>query len=148
MSGLIVWSPGVSLEAIERQVIERAWEHYRGNKTATANALGIAIRTLESRLERYEADKKLEVDIRERERQTRDTQLARARGIIPSQNIEVRPESATSKAPFTSFESQAGVRMEPTTNAPAESAVSMPERSEVQEVLSPKVAAGGSRGRR
>jgi hypothetical protein len=39
MNGIIVWSPGVSLEAVEKQVIQRAIDHYRGNKTATAGAL-------------------------------------------------------------------------------------------------------------
>lgn len=58
MSGSpIIWSPGVSLESIERQVITKALGFYGGNKSQTANALGIAVRTLDNKLTAYaEAD--------------------------------------------------------------------------------------------
>lgn len=49
----IFWQPGITLEEVERRVIEKAIAFYRGNKTATASALGIAIRTLDDRLATY-----------------------------------------------------------------------------------------------
>lgn len=58
MTDLIIWSPGVTLEHIERQVIEKALAFYKGNKSATASALAVAVRTLDRKIELYaEADK-------------------------------------------------------------------------------------------
>lgn len=51
----IMWQPGVTLDQIERQVIERAFHYYNQNKAKTASALGISIRTLDTRLEDYAA---------------------------------------------------------------------------------------------
>ena len=51
-----MWTPGMTLDAIEREVIQDAMKFYEGNKTHTASALGIAIRTLDARLEKYAAD--------------------------------------------------------------------------------------------
>ena len=48
-----MWQPGKTLESIEREVIQQAFRFYQGNKTATANSLGIAIRTLDAKLEKY-----------------------------------------------------------------------------------------------
>ena len=70
MNEAINWSPGVTLENVEKQVILAAFRHFRGNKTVTANALGIAIRTLDNKLEKYEADGKAEKERQDNERQT------------------------------------------------------------------------------
>ncbi len=56
MNNSIEWYPGITLEMIERQAIEIAFQHFHGNKTTTAQALGIAIRTLDSRLQKYKLD--------------------------------------------------------------------------------------------
>ena len=50
---MINWQPGMTLEVLEEQAIKSAFQFYRGNKTATASSLGIAIRTLDSKLEIY-----------------------------------------------------------------------------------------------
>lgn len=50
---LVVWQPGMSLEDLERKTILAAYRHYRSNKTLTAQSLGIAIRTLDHKLEAY-----------------------------------------------------------------------------------------------
>lgn len=50
-----MWQPGMSLEDVERDAILKAFEFFRGNKTQTANSLGIAIRTLDSKLDKYGA---------------------------------------------------------------------------------------------
>jgi hypothetical protein len=54
----MIWSPGITLESIEKQVILIAFRFFRGNKTQTAQALGIAIRTLDAKLEQYQQDGK------------------------------------------------------------------------------------------
>lgn len=79
----IVWSPGTSLEQNEREIITAAFDFYKENKSATAQSLGISVRTLENKLEKYaqaaEAAKAMEA---ERIRRQEEFQ-ARARGIVP-----------------------------------------------------------------
>jgi hypothetical protein len=59
MADMIMWSPGMTLEQIEKKIILRALEFYK-KKTVTAEALGIAVRTLEYKLEKYEKDAEAE----------------------------------------------------------------------------------------
>lgn len=44
------------LEDVEREAIMAAYTFYRGNKTQTAAALNIAIRTLDNKLAKYKGD--------------------------------------------------------------------------------------------
>jgi DNA-binding NtrC family response regulator len=48
------WTPGLTLENVEKLVIEQALVFYEHNKQRTADALGIAIRTLDNKLAKYE----------------------------------------------------------------------------------------------
>jgi transcriptional regulator with PAS, ATPase and Fis domain len=48
-----VWAPGVTLSDIERNVILAALKHFEGNRTHTAKALAISIRTLRNKLAEY-----------------------------------------------------------------------------------------------
>lgn len=48
-----MWQPGMSLEDVEKEVILKAFRFYQQNKTHTAHSLGIAIRTLDAKLEKY-----------------------------------------------------------------------------------------------
>lgn len=57
------WQPGMTLEDIERSAIEKAYSFYRNNKTQTSKALGIAVRTLDSKLAKYQ-----EIDDAKKER--------------------------------------------------------------------------------
>jgi hypothetical protein len=52
------WHPGMTLAAAEEKIILMAYKYFRGNKTLTANSLGIAIRTLDYKLENYSLDLK------------------------------------------------------------------------------------------
>jgi transcriptional regulator with PAS, ATPase and Fis domain len=47
------WSPGKTLDDIERNVILTALSYHSGNRTHTARALGISIRTLRNKLADY-----------------------------------------------------------------------------------------------
>ncbi len=49
----INWAPGRTLDDIERSVILEALEFHKGNRTHTARALGISIRTLRNKLADY-----------------------------------------------------------------------------------------------
>ncbi len=53
---MLIWSPGVTLEDVEKQVILKAHHYYKEVKTTTAAALGISVRTLDAKLEKYQAD--------------------------------------------------------------------------------------------
>lgn len=83
------WQPGMTMEDVERQAIEKAFGHYRGNKTHTAESLGIAIRTLDSKLAKY---KKIDEELaasRAEQAAKRVENLALARGIVGKQPDEV-----------------------------------------------------------
>ena len=54
----ILWQPGMSLADVEKEVIIKAYSFYRENKTQTSIALGVSIRTLDNRLEKYGLIKK------------------------------------------------------------------------------------------
>lgn len=47
------WIPGKTLDDIERNVILEALDYHKGNRTHTARALGISIRTLRNKLADY-----------------------------------------------------------------------------------------------
>jgi two-component system response regulator FlrC len=47
------WAPGRTLDDIERNVILEALEYHHGNRTHTAKALGISIRTLRNKIADY-----------------------------------------------------------------------------------------------
>jgi transcriptional regulator with GAF, ATPase, and Fis domain len=71
----VVWTPGMKLDTLVEQVIHEALRFYKGNKTQTANALGIATRTLDNRMEKYEAQRL------EREKLAEEAQKARERWL-------------------------------------------------------------------
>ena len=54
MSSMFPWSPGITIKQIEKEVILQALKFYSYNKTKTAIALGISIRTLDNRLVEYD----------------------------------------------------------------------------------------------
>ncbi|NDG84755.1 MAG: sigma-54-dependent Fis family transcriptional regulator, partial [Proteobacteria bacterium] len=48
-----LWKPGRTLDEVERTVILEALKHFSGNRTHTAKALGISIRTLRNKLAEF-----------------------------------------------------------------------------------------------
>lgn len=131
MNGPIQWSPGVTLDMIEKQVILKAYSHFRQNKTATSIALGISIRTLDNKFEKYEQEEKEEREKDDARKRKREADLVRARGTPPAQwDTAASPRSGTWDG------------MEPAKDPPAQSSVPLSKREEVQRVL-PKPASGG-----
>jgi hypothetical protein len=49
----ILWSPGVTLENVEKKIILRALAFYQNNREETARSLGISRRTIDSRISDY-----------------------------------------------------------------------------------------------
>jgi len=135
----VYWSPGMSLEILEQMVIQKAFKHYHGNKTATANSLGIAIRTLDAKLEKYEMDEIEREEQNADRRRDRELQLARARGINPAN------QAIAGAGIQAGIQAREGFHAQPIANAPAQQPVSVSVGSEVQEVLPKKVASGNTR---
>jgi two-component system response regulator FlrC len=50
------WTPGTTLDQIEKNVILDALKYHQGNRTHTAKSLGISIRTLRNKLADYRRD--------------------------------------------------------------------------------------------
>lgn len=148
----INWSPGVTLDAIEKMVILKALYHFKYNKTVTASSLGIAIRTLDNKLEKYEYEKIVEEERQANALRQRTDFLAKQRGNPPN-NIGVPfspgsqpPQIADLQRHFSNPSS--GPRMESFANASEKSPMPVQERSEVQTVLSKSSSPGGkNRGR-
>lgn len=136
--GMIMWSPGVTLDAIEEQVILAAFRFYQRNKTATANALGISIRTLDAKLERYENERTEREKRDAAERASGKDWLAKARGNAQTNAIAAaRAEHVSSPG--------AGVRLESAQEAPAEQTVSVSQPKEVQKMLPQSATARDTR---
>lgn len=129
---VIRWAPGMTIAVLEQEAIKQAYKYYQFNKTATARALEISVRTLDTKLVEYE---KLDAEFKElgdKRRAEREEQLLRARGIHPS-----TPQHQAYVTQTTS-----GVHLQPTQKLPTEQPVSVPVRKEVQGV-SPKQATRG-----
>lgn len=155
-NNMVNWSPGITLETIERQVILAAYRHFRGNKTATANSLGIAIRTLDNKLEKYQGDDAtMEKNDAERKANA-DEFLKRSRGfqtgvdgaVVPlvERRIYDTPKRDEKRASNGS-EPEAGLRMESASDDSAQQPMPLPLGKEVQS-MSSKHAAGNRNGKR
>jgi hypothetical protein len=81
MNEFITWSPGTSLEFIEKQAILIAYRFYRGDKAVTAQSLGISVPTLDKKLAEYLEDQKKEEQRRINDQMKREEFLARSRGV-------------------------------------------------------------------
>lgn len=160
MHNQIFWSPGVTLEQVEEQVVKACYEHFKHNKTATANALGIGIRTLDAKLEKYKEDDASRETADHVRRAENARQLARARGAPQqgdffgpsSQPPAPRPRGLGADLPAGVAEAfsnaETGLRMEPIANAAAEQPVPVQERKEIQDMPPKRAAGGGARGTR
>jgi len=131
------WQPGMTLESIEKAAILQAFRFYRGNKTTTANALGIAIRTLDNKLEKYEADGKEEERMINEQRRQREEFLQRQRGIHPA---TIAPAGGTAMSdPHT------GVSVEPVVETAEKPAMPVLQRKEIQGLLSIQTSSSHSK---
>lgn len=50
------WQPGITLEEIEREVILSALRFYQWNRTRTADALQVSVRTIQNKISQYIED--------------------------------------------------------------------------------------------
>lgn len=120
------WQPGMTLDTIEKDAVLQAFRFYRGNKTATANAIGRSVRWLDGKLEEYQMTDKQEIERKKNERESRHEFDLRQRGFHPSQ----QPPPPVKDVP----EADAGVDGEPASQASPQFAVSVPVGAEVQDM--------------
>lgn len=120
MAATVYWSPGMSLAVLEQCVITQAMKHYGNNKTAVANSLGISIRTLDARLEKYELDDLERAAAHADRQQQRDELLRRSRGFHPS---SLAVTSGLSPVVQVGTQAEAGVFSQPIANAPGQPSV-------------------------
>lgn len=66
------WTPGETIDSMERDAIEEALRYYNGNKTATAAALGITVRTVHKKLDEYATADKLKAEREEQIKKGRE----------------------------------------------------------------------------
>jgi hypothetical protein len=123
------WYPGVTLDELEKGAILKAFKFYRGNKTQTANVLGIAIRTLDNKLEKYAADDRIHAERAARDAIERKAQLDRARGIVPT--VQANGHTVNTR-----------VYVQPPSEVPEKQPVPVSQQEKIQEVLPPKTASG------
>lgn len=129
MDTSVLYTPGMSLDQLEKLAILRCYHFNQNNKTATAGSLGISIRTLDNKLARYKEDE----DVYERSREDRAERsrrlLQEARGFAPVQE-EASPtkDVKTSESSYISAES-AENQYKPQSELPVH------EREEIQDVL-------------
>lgn len=122
------WSPGMTLESVERQAILAAYAFHKNNKTITSNALGISIRTLDAKLEKYSLDDKKFEEAEHGRKRDQQEWLLRSRGQHPDQIEQSKAKAGLSP--------KAGNGMESGKVVPAKQDLPLPERKEVQ-ALSP-----------
>lgn len=144
----INWVPGITLEEMEKQCVLSAYRFYRQNKTQTAGALGIAIRTLDAKLEKYGDDERREAERVDGDKRNKEIILARMRGL-PHLAIDNRSplvkladakiQNEATQTPAPRLETSSGERVQSLEKVTPQQPMSVPERSEVQEVLPRKV---------
>lgn len=142
MNNMNGWTPGIDLEQWEKLAIEAAFHFYRGHKAQTAIALGISVRTLDSKLEKYDFDRGQARDRYERDKIENARILERLRGKHND------PAQAVENGTSSLYRADTGVHMEPPTFTGKEPTVSLPQREEIQAVLPIEPADSRSRGRR
>ena len=142
MNRQIVWTPGISLEDVEKQVILKAYRHFQSNKTATSIALGISIRTLDARLAKFDEDTKAATEAEYDARQRRQEQLNRARGIVTKQSPAVQAPIANNDGKEASAQAPDGIRGQPVAEAAPQQQVPVPQREEVQSLLQRDASTG------
>lgn len=137
----INWVPGLTLEEVEKACILQAFRWFRGNKTQTSIALGVSVKTIDNKLEKYEQDGKAAKEQNDHDELKRKRDLNRMRGL---------PEDAPSEGqgPKNVFSTDSGLHVEPAPQARPEPAVPVSQRQEIQKVLPTHASASSQRGRR
>lgn len=58
----LIWSPGMSIDQVEQELIEYSMRMFAGDKKKVAEAVGISLRSVEYKLKRYEQKRQADED--------------------------------------------------------------------------------------
>lgn len=166
----VTWQPGMTLEMIERLVILKALKFFRGNKSQTAQGLGITVKTLGSKLDQYlaadkareekdkiAADKAIEKQgIQKALQDGRNDQLKRwneREEKLNERRLDEKRKQQELQRKATSIESndkhddstEEGLHLESAVEAGKKHSVPVPERQEVQAMSSRTAAKNNQR---
>lgn len=152
---MFVWSPGLTLEYLERNAIEQALKFYQGNKTLTSRALGCAINTINSKLEKYaledrDAKHRFDEDDRKRaefDRRQRGFTLPPGTGFSRDPNVTAAALQNEISRENRGVDAPARVAVESAAQAPGKPEMSVQERSKVQSMLQKQSSPGSKKGR-
>ncbi len=146
------WQPGMTLEDIEKNVILKAFEYYKGNKQTTSMSLGISARTLETKLAAYkaapEAIKGAEAAMKRKIESSMihffgsKERVALTLGMTVEQVSKKLVEYAMENG--NGLQANGGLRVQPAAEVSEKPPVSVREPGEVQNVL-PRQAAQSSK---
>lgn len=134
-----IFNIGMTEEALIQAVTLYTLQWFRGNKTQAAHTLGINVKTIDNRLERYENERKLAEQNDTERKRTNVELLNRMRGT-PGQTI--------AQVPTDIFSPGTGIYVESAPQVPAQQPVPVPQRQEVQKVLPQHNTASGKHPRR
>lgn len=130
MSALI-WQPGVSLKAMEREAIASAMQFFHNDKASAARSLGVTPELIEERMAEYERDRAAEQERHKQRLAEREAFLRRQRGLDPI------PQAGEALAvPMA----QARLDVQPTPQAGAQPEMPMRVGTEVQKMPSKQAA--------
>lgn len=147
MTEQVMWSPGVTLEAIEKQVILKAYQFYRGNATQAAISLGISEKTIRNKLEKYEQDGLEREAAEERDREERAKILDRQRGIVTDPKTGVKSLLGSNTGAHEAPNNTERLREKPATDTKSVPGMPVQKREEIPLVLQ-KQASGNNTSRR
>lgn len=156
---VINWHPGVSLANLEKQAILITFRFFKGNKTQTARALDIAVRTLDAKLEQYQVQHVDEEAAKNERKRKGDEFLRRQRGLSDEDSIRIangdynerqvsidprgkRPQGPTTQS-ITNGHAEHGT--ESTEGTSGEHAVSVQVGKKVQSVPPKSIATSGNK---
>lgn len=128
MSNGVIWSPGMTLATVEKSIILKAYSFYNKNKEMTARSLGIAVNTLNNKFDKYAEEIKAQEELLNDARRKREDFLHRCRNGGPSELRKSERRTIYDKT-------DEGVRVESVAHAPAQSAMPVSQREEIQKML-------------
>lgn len=87
---MIIWSPGITIDEMEKQIINKAYDFYNKNAKVTAESLNISVEYFHNKLAQYAKEALLlEENNKKKQKEFEDFNL-RARGFAPSVDIELQ----------------------------------------------------------
>ena len=103
---MIEWTPGQTLEQIEKLIIQQASKFYHNNHYVVARALKIENEYLTKRLKLYEQQNQEEVEKQERRQKIVDDFQLRARGISPKDDLNLPNHAEIVNPPLEIYHSR------------------------------------------